>query len=266
MSANNFELLRETALADLKKAKRASVIPYILIALSFAGAAVGITQEILSLSVISFICFFICAIWSTFTSVRVGKAYNTYNLFVKRHLVTEALSQTVTIVSYRADGHFPKEDFETSELFPHFSVLHGNDLLEAVYKDRHFIMCDAHLLKRVKTQHGSSLRTTFKGRFIVLDSENYTDSDSLQTNLSARIERFGENIGEEINFKFSDGKVLIAWEYGGDIMETDYKGKTNTAEDRERIVSGFKQVTDFLDSLPEKAHSNRDERTFTSSV
>jgi hypothetical protein len=250
---DNFELLRETALADLKKAKSSGAIPYIFMAVCFAGGAFGVVKNIILISIFAFFGFFVCAIWSGFGAARVAKAYKTYNALVKRHLVTEALSESVTVISYSADGCFPEEDFKSSELFPNFQKMRGNDLLEAVYRGRRFTMCDAELFRVSNGKHGPRNVTVFKGRFMILDCDDYGNSDNRENLISDNIIRFSESIGEKINFKFSDGKVLIAWESGDDIMETDYKGKTNTAEDRDRIITGFKQVTDFLDSLPEKA-------------
>ncbi|MDR0992912.1 MAG: DUF3137 domain-containing protein [Ruminococcus sp.] len=253
MENGNFELLRETALANLKKAKRGGTIPYIVMAVCFVGGAVGVVKNIIPISFVSFFGFFVCAIWSGFGAARVAKTYKAYNSLVKRHLVTEALSESVMVLSYSADGCFPKEDFESSKLFPDFHNVRGNDLIEAVYKDRHFTMCDAELYRISRGKHGPRNVTVFLGRFMIIDSADYGNPDNRESLISDSILRFSESIGEKIKFKFSDGKVLIAWEYGGDIMETDHKGKTTTAEDRERIINGFKQVTDFLDSLPEKA-------------
>jgi hypothetical protein len=303
MPTDNFELLRETALNDLKKAKRSGVIPWILMAVCFAGAAFGTIKNIIPISIVSFSGFFVCMIWAGFGAARVAKAYKTYNSLVKRYLVTEALSESVTVVSYSADGCFPEEDFKSSKLFPNFYKMHGNDLLEAVYKDRHFTMCDAELQKLVKTKNGRRYRTVFLGRYMIIDSDFRADipvyildrektisenalereelkkggdavyvgpdelnrrfmvdcesrqaaADFLTRSIADWVLKVKETFGGTLNFCFSGDKIYLAWATGEDIMETDHSGKNNAIEDRTNIINGFKKVTDFLDSLPEKA-------------
>jgi hypothetical protein len=184
---------------------------------------------------------------------RAMVAFSEYNVYVKENIVLPVFSKVVTVIKYQPEDCFSDVTIKKSGLFRYFYYVRGNDLLEAIYKDRHFMMCDLRLREgNEDDKHNPIYISKFKGRFIILDSENFAESDELKTRISDRIQRFCEDTGDKMNVSFSDGKVFIAWHCRNDNFEADFFGKTDARNERERAIEGLKQVTDFLNCLPEK--------------
>jgi hypothetical protein len=85
----------------------------------------------------------------------------------------------MTVINFEPDETLSGYTIEESSLFS-FVKQNGNDLLEAEYKGYHFSQCDTELIDEYtdidENGHSSkSYRTVFRGRFMIIDYDIFTD-------------------------------------------------------------------------------------------
>ncbi|MDR0992911.1 MAG: hypothetical protein LBL87_08485 [Ruminococcus sp.] len=193
-------------------------------------------------------------IWRSLVCYSRGKvAYDDYNTFVKEAIVRDVLSETVTVNKYQPNNRFFEKTIEESGLFRFVYYVFGNDLIEAVYRDRRFLMCDLSFLEGDGHTKSLGPRSKFTGRFMILQSEDFCDPGDSDRIITDHFMRITENHCDRIDVSSSGGKVYIAWHCGIDLFEADEGAKATLAEEKERFTAEFRAVTDFLDCLPEKA-------------
>jgi hypothetical protein len=255
---------REAAAKKMYAEKRSGIVTYIVtflwLAVIFAviPRLLGILEIHLGdeITLILYVGGFIAAgflIWRSLCCYSRGKvAYDDYNTFVKEAIVRDALSEIVTVNRYQPNNRFFEETIEESGLFRYVYYIFGNDLIEAVYKGKRFLMSDLSFLEGDGHTRSLGPRSKFSGRFIILQREDFCDPGDSDRIVADRFMKIKENHRDRIDFSCLGGKVFIAWFCGIDLFEADESAKATLAEEKERFLSEFRAVTDFLDSLPEK--------------
>lgn len=244
------EIDREAAAAKYKRIKKMCIPVYIVTVLSFFGA---FSSALLGFSIVSVICivafpfFILGTVACQFISQN---AYKKYNAIVKESIMLSAIKEIVTVVSYKPNETFDEKLFYSSNLFPDFDRVQGNDLIEAVYKDLYFTMSDFELFERYRRRDKTHYRTVFRGRVIILHNrKNHTTGETEMCIPEQVVIKAQETSGGVIKCCIMSGEYFIAWATSKDIAEADLEGKKTTEELTEQVRSEFAEITAFFDEL-----------------
>jgi hypothetical protein len=244
---------REEAAARYRKLKKLCIPVYILTGASFIGTYVA---SMLGSPILTVICIFSFPIFiiATLACQFISRnAYNKYNALVKETIMLSMISEIFTVVSYKPNETLREELFYSSNLFPPFDRVQGNDLTEAVYKDLHFTMSDFLLQERYRRNKHTHYRTLFQGRVIILHNrKNHETGETEMCVPEAAVMKAQETSGGIIKCCIMSGEYFIVWATSKDIAEADTSGKKTTEELQADLKTDLAEITAFLDRLSER--------------
>jgi hypothetical protein len=104
-----------------------------------------------------------------------------FNKSFKDNVVFAILRDKMEVINYTPNEDMKKEEMDRSNLFRHYNIHHGNDLLEANYKNIHFRMCDTAHIYQYTTQDRDGDDVVhnidrFKGRLMIIDYDAFCDT------------------------------------------------------------------------------------------
>jgi hypothetical protein len=243
---------REAAARHYRKIKKLCIPVYILTGVCFIGTYVA---AVLGASAVAAICIFAFPIFIMGTvacQFVSGSAYKKYNALVKETIMLTAIGEIVTVVSYKPNETFDEKLFYSSNLFPPFDRVQGNDLIEAVYKDLHFTMSDFELSERYRRNRHTRYRTIFQGRAIILHNrKNHNTGETEMCIPETSVINAQETSGGAVKCCIMSGEYFIVWATSKDIAEADLAGEKTTEELTEQVRGEFAEITRFFDKFLE---------------
>jgi hypothetical protein len=104
-----------------------------------------------------------------------------FNKSFKDNIVLAILRDKMEVISYIPNEDMKKEEMDKSNLFRHYNIHNGNDLLEANYKNTHFRMCDTKHIYQYTTQNRDGDDVVhnidrFFGRLFIIDYDAFCDT------------------------------------------------------------------------------------------
>jgi hypothetical protein len=244
---------REAAAARYKKVKTLCIPVYILTGACFVGTFITSMFGAAILTVICIFAFPIFIIATVACQFISGNAYKKYNALVKETIMLSVMNEVFTVVSYKPNETLQDELFYSSNLFPRFDRVQGNDLIEAVYGDLHFTMSDFELSERYRRNKHTHYRTVFQGRVIILHNrKNHQTGETVMCIPEASVMKAQETSGGVIKCCIMSGEYFIAWATSKDIAEADISGKKTTEELKAEAKADFAEITAFFDRLSER--------------
>jgi hypothetical protein len=176
----DLEILHASVKKDIKKQERLKWFPRIFILLNVVMFFRAPYYELFPLMILAIILIIVGVKWLWYYGNNIN-AINTYfNKVFKENLVVAALSEAMTVISYKPDSCFSADIINESQIL-HFSKYSGNDLLEAEYNGHRFKQSDLHLLEEYEERdedghYHTHYRTCFRGRLMIIDYDIFTDT------------------------------------------------------------------------------------------